>query len=129
MKKNVKAGETIGYAPRLHSTKAIKAYEALDLEKPYPLIRIVKPGHKGLGSRSALATATVEEDGKEVVYFNRYWIASGKPMGGVVMHEYAHFKTWRRFGHDVQPHGREFWGVCVVVTARSNCTTYEGRFG
>ncbi len=102
-----------------------EAYEVLGFEKPYPLIRIVKPTHPRLGSRSALATATLNEDGKEVVYFNRYWVASGKPMRGVVIHEYAHFQTWRRFGHAVHPHGREFWGICTQATARKNCTTYK----
>lgn len=105
-----------------------EAYEVLGFEKPYPLIRIVKPGHKGLGSRSAIATATINQDGKEVVYFNRYWLASGRPMRGVVLHEYAHFQTWRKFGRDVHPHGREFWAICTQVARKDDCTRYEGRF-
>lgn len=105
------------------------AYEALGFREPYPLIRIVGPNDSRLSSRQALATATIDENDKEVLYFNREWIASGRPMQGVVTHEYAHFQTWRQYGHRVYEHGREFWAVCTAATNRKNCTKYEGRFG
>ena len=74
-----------------------------------------------------MATALINEDGKEIVYFNREWLTSGRSLKGVVIHEYAHFETWRRYGHNVKPHGREFWALCAQATARKNCTAYEGR--
>ena len=105
------------------------AYEALGFERPYPLIRIVGPNSPNLSGRHAMAQAMVTEDGKEIVYFNRDWLMSGQPLDGTVMHEYAHFETWRRYGYRVSSHGREFWSVCTSVTSPQNCKEYGERFG
>ncbi|MEL6754935.1 MAG: SprT-like domain-containing protein [Pseudomonadota bacterium] len=106
-----------------------KAYEVLNFKEPYPLIRIVDRTSESLSSPYAIATAVVTDEGKEIVYFNRYFISKNIPIEGTVIHEYAHFATWRRFGHDVPPHGREFWAVCSKATKRNHCRPYAGRFG
>ncbi len=105
------------------------AYDKLGLEKPYPMTRIVNAGHRSLGSRHAMATATLLEDGREVVYFNRDFVESGRDLKAVALHEYSHFAAWREHGPNIPVHGREFWAVCTSVTFNKNCSAYGGRFG
>ena len=101
------------------------AYDVLNFEKPYPLVRIVSPGKGGLSGLDAMATAVVTEDGKEILYFNREWLESSRDITETVVHEYAHFATWRRYGYSVDAHGWQFTNLCRSVTKPKHCTAYN----
>jgi len=61
--------------------------------------------------------------GREWIYFQARYVASGKPLMPLVMHEIAHLKTWRRFGHGIASHGAEFNAVCSAATDIRDCRT------
>lgn len=110
-------------------TRALdNAYVLLEMEAPYPSIKIVPDSHHMMkGSR--LGVAAVTAGGEELIFFNRKYLEQHRALDSLAIHEMAHLRAWRDHGHDIRPHGREFKSICRAVTDRRNCTKMERRSG
>lgn len=105
-----------------------KAYTLLDIEAPYPSIKIVSDSHQMMkGPRFGVAAVTAS--GEELIFLNRKYLEQRGSFESLIIHEVAHLKAWREHGHAISPHGREFKQICRAVTDRSNCTRTERSIG
>jgi hypothetical protein len=103
-----------------------KAYEMMDFAAPHPAIRIVDARHDILDD-GGIGAATIDEDGKEYIYVNRDYLASGAPLAPLVIHELSHLKAWRVHGLQIAYHGKEYKEICHAFTARSHCKAVRLR--
>lgn len=102
------------------------AYAVMAFEKPYPGIRIVGARHDMLLD-GAIGSATIAKDGREHIYINRDYLASGASLTPLVIHELAHLQAWRTHGVQIAYHGREYKEICHAYTARSHCKPVRFR--
>lgn len=107
------------------SVEAVKVFTALELEKPWPQIRIVEPGHKQLPNRSHYGKAVVFEGGKEAIYLSKHMLRrQPELLEKILAHESAHIKAWRLWGLKIREHGNRFKASCIKVTRIYNCRSH-----
>jgi hypothetical protein len=97
-----------------------RAYAVLGFENPKPLIRIVDRTSPAL-PRGVIAAATVDEQGKEYLYFERQHLSKALSIEGLVFHEASHLYAWRVYGTKIPGHGVQFMGICLQGARRSEC--------
>lgn len=97
-----------------------EAYERLGFQPPYPKVRIVSRKHPLLRRWSA-AMAARNDQGEELVYFNRDDLIDNEALLPLVLHELSHLQAWRQHGMDIKTHGKEFMAICRAVIEKDQC--------
>lgn len=65
--------------------------------------------------------AARNDQGEELIYFNRDNLIDNEALLPVVLHELSHLQAWRKHGLEIKPHGKEFMAICRSVIEKDQC--------
>ena len=102
------------------------AFRLAGLEKPWPTVHTVAPGHSR-HKRDTIAYAAIVDtpEGRERrLYIMRDQYRLGmEHITGTIYHEASHFSIAERYGvHHLASHGPKFSTLCRSITDPVNCT-------